>query len=306
MDGAVMTVLGPVPAGELGTVLPHEHLICDIARVTNVPEHKLYEVPLAVAELRYYQEAGGATLVDVTSIGCGRDAVALRRIAEASGLHVVMGAGWYRDPFLPEEVNVRSTVDLADEIVRDLTVGVGDTGIRAGIIGEVGCRLSHMSPAEERSFRAAAKAHRRTGATITTHADKCPVGLVQLDILIEQEGADPRRVIIGHADSYPEPDYHEAIARRGAWVQFDTIRGMFEWEIEKRVKLVVEFVRRGYLRQLLLSHDVFMRPHLHAFGGEGYDYLLRGFLPRLRMAGLSDEQIRVLTVENPRAALAGS
>lgn len=303
-SATVMTVLGPVPADQLGITLPHEHLLCDLARVTGRREEQLADVDLAVAEVARFRSAGGATLVDLTNRHLGRDPLALQTISRATGLHIVMGCGWYREPFYDREVFEKTTDQLTDDIVAEATRGVGDTGVRPGIIGEIGCDLHYISPAEERSFRAAARAHHRTGLTITTHALRAPVGLAQLDLLVE-ERVDPRRVIVGHADTYPKPDYHEAVAKRGAWLQFDTVRGGHEFETLKRIRLVQEVIARGHLRQLLLSHDVCIPAHLRAYGGGGYDYLLTEFIPRLLAAGITQEQIHTLTVENPRAALTG-
>ena len=304
MNAAVMSVLGPVPADQLGITLPHEHLMCDLARVTGRREEHLWELDLAVTEVTRFRTAGGTTLVDVTNRHLGRDPIALQAISRATGLHIVMGCGWYREPFYDREVFERTTDQLAEDIVAEITRGVGDTGVRPGIIGEIGCDLHYISPAEERSFRAAARAHQRTGLTVTTHALRAPVGLAQLDLLVE-ERVDPRRVIVGHADTYPHPDYHEAVAKRGAWVQFDTVRGVNEFEISKRIRLVKEVIARGHLGRLLLSHDVCVPAHLRAYGGGGYDYLLTEFIPGLLKAGITQDQIHTLTIENPRAALTG-
>jgi len=301
----VMTVLGPVDAAKLGTTLPHEHLFCDLARVTYVWEQRLTEVALAVREAEYFADAGGRTIVDVTSRNLGRNPEGLVQVAKATGLNIVMGCGWYREPYYDEEVYEKSTNELADGIVREIDHGVRDSGIRPGIIGEIGCWRANIAPSEERSFRAAARAHKATGLTITTHAAHTPVGLKQLDLL-EDEGVDLRRVIVGHCDTHPEADYHEAIAKRGAWVEFDFIRGIYEWEMEKEVRLITEFVRRGYLNQLLLSHDVCMKTHLKAYKGGGYEYLLARFVPRLLGKGITQEEIDVITRDNPRRALSGS
>ncbi len=301
----VVTVLGPVPADQLGVTLTHEHLILDLCRVTRDASQVLNEVPLAIQELGYFGRAGGATVVEVTNRGLGRNPGALVEIARATGLNVVMGAGWYREPFYDRSIYERTTNAIADEIVRDLMVGVDDTSIRAGIIGEIGADVHYVSPAEERVLRATARAHEQTGVTITTHGVRSPVGLAQLDIL-EDEGVDLGRVIIGHCDFYPHPDFHTAVARRGAFVQFDSIgRGFYEWDIEQRLDWVIRLIDQGFLHRILLSHDVCMKPHLRAYGGQGYDYVLTGFVPRLRQAGLSDEQIQTLTVDNPRSALTG-
>ena len=305
MTTEVMTVLGAVPADQMGITLSHEHLLIDQLPITGIGDHRISEIPLAVVEAQRYKEVGGTTIVDVTNRNLGRNPTALRRIAQETGLYIIMGCGWYREPFYEREVYEKTTNQIADDIVRDITHGVDDSGVRAGIIGEIGCNWHYISPAEERSFRAAARAHKATGLTITTHAANSPVGVDQLNLL-EEEGVDLRRVIVGHCDTYPEPDYHEALAKRGAWVQFDTVRGGHEWEVEKRVRLVLEFVGRGYLRQLLLSHDVAWKSQLHAYGGTGYDYILTDFVPRLLNVGLSQEQIHILMVENPKSALAGT
>jgi predicted metal-dependent phosphotriesterase family hydrolase len=300
----VATVRGPVAADKLGRTLPHEHLFIDLARVTRNFDHFLHDVPLAVLEATRFRDAGGGTIVDLTNRNLGRDPRRLCAIAEQTGLNIVMGCGWYREPYYDRDVYEKSTNQLADEIVADIIEGVDGTGIRAGIIGEIGSDDRRpISPAEERSFRAAARAQKRTGVTISTHAAFSRVGLDQLDLLME-EGVDPSRVIIGHAGHMSDPDYHAAIAGRGAWVQFDRIRGMHEWDVRRYVELIQEFLNRGFLHQLLLSHDVCMLPHLRAYGGTGYDFLLTDFVEHLRGAGLSQGEIDTLLIDNPRAALA--
>jgi len=299
----IMTVLGPVAADTLGIVLPHEHLLCDMRRVTGNFDHLVDDAMLAIKEVKQFKDAGGTSVVDVTSWGLGRDPRTLQHISQETGLHIVMGCGWYRGPFLPERIERANANELAAEIVRDLTEGADDTGIRAGIIGEIGADKDYISPAEERVFRAAARAHNQTGAAITTHAFLYPVGLDQLDIL-QEEGADLRRVIVGHCDTYLSLDYHEAIVKRGAYVQYDDIGKRYHCPDERRIAALIELIRRGYVSQILLSSDVCLRSHLHLNGGIGYDHVLAKFLPALREAGVSEEQIEMMTVENPKRVLA--
>lgn len=299
-----MSVGGPVSSDELGVTLPHEHLLCNLYRVSGEPNHLLDEVALAIEEVRKFRAVGGRTIVDVTSLQLGRDPLALREIAAATGVHIIMGCGWYRESYYDRAVYEHTTRQLADMIEHDLTQGVGETGIRAGIIGEIGSDKGLISPAEERVFRAAARAHVRTGATITTHAARSAVGLDQLELLAEA-GVDRRRVVVGHCDTVPDSGYHEAIARQGAYVQFDTIRGNAEWDTRNRVNWVCNLVTQGFLRQILLSQDVCMRSHLTAYGGNGYSYVATEFVALLRAEGLSDEQVDTLIVANPRAALTG-
>ena len=151
---------------------------------------------------------------------------------------------------------------------------------------------------------AAARAHLATGVTITTHAAGWPVGLKQLDIL-EAEGVSPNRVIIGHCDTVPDPDYHLEIARRGAFVEFDTIREANEHELSPRERYISNLAEQGLLGHVLLSQDICLRQHLAARGGGGYGFLFTTFVPRLVKFGLSEDQVNVLLVENPRRALSG-
>lgn len=300
-----MTVTGPIAPDELGVVLPHEHVFIDLVR-----EYRgsglLNDEELACAELRELRGAGGRTLVDLTTDEIGRDPAALRRVSEATGISIVMGCGHYRDPYLNREWFDRTPVDaIAEEIVRDLTEGVGGSGVRAGIIGEIGADRGYISAAEERSFRAAARAHLRTGVTINTHAARWPVGLAQLRLLAE-EGVDPRRVIVGHTDSVPVPGYQLDLVGQGAYVSFDSIGTGSPYHTRRAAEYVLDLVQAGFGSQILLSHDICLHDHLRAAGGCGYAYLLTEFLPMLTAAGLDQEQVRALTTDNPRAALSGT
>ena len=281
----------------------HEHLLCDFYRVTGQLDHLLNDEDLMVDELQRLVDVGGRALVECTPIDLGRDPAGMKRIAERTGLHVVMGTGWYRQPFYPPEIDRLPTSELARRMVEELTVGVGDTGIRAGIIGEIGVNLDYATAQEERVLRAAARAQRATGAPLTTHASMYPVGLVQLELLIE-EGVDPARVVIGHCDTYLNLDYHLAILERGAYVQFDTIGRTHINPDERRADALVALLRRGWVERLLLSSDRCFRSDLIAFGGVGYGHVFAAFFRLLRERGVSDDELRVMTVDNPRAVLA--
>lgn len=299
----VMTVTGPVGGDALGVVLPHEHIFFN-----HMKEYRgdglMEDEELAVIEVRAAVEAGVRTIVDTTNRDLGRQPEKTRRVAQRLGLNVVLGCGWYRHPFIDTAYfDSRSTDDVAADIVRDLEFGIDGTDVRAGIIGEIGCDR-HITAHEERSFRAAARAHLRTGVTITTHAARWPVGLAQLDIF-EQEGVDPGRVIVGHSDLFQTADYHAALARRGAWIQFDTIDDHSEYDTAQRVGYLRAAERDGYLDRILLSQDICQRSQFKTYGGIGYDVLFRRFLPRLRAEGFSEEQIVMLVVDNPRRALTG-
>ena len=306
----VQTVLGPIDPATLGWTLPHEHTQIALWHIASRWDYwqLTRNEPVILEELARFRDAGGSGLVDLTLPGVGRDPAWLRDIATASGLHVVMGCGWYRGVHYPAEARIdRRTVDeLADELVAEITDGVDGTGVGPGIIGEIGTDKPWVSALEERVHRAAARAARRTGLAVTTHGVLSPVGLDQLRIL-EDEGLDPARVVIGHADSYPVLEHHLAIIERGANVEFDFL-GMNFLPLERLgeprvIELLGELVARGHADRVLLSQDVCHDSQLKRYEGNGYVYLAETFLPRLRDAGVTDAQIETMTVANPRRLL---
>jgi phosphotriesterase-related protein len=306
----VQTVLGPIDPGDLGWVLPHEHTAIALWHIANRWDYWELRRDEAVIleELAAFRAAGGGGLVDLTLDGVGRDPDWLAGLARASDLHLVMGSGWYRGAHYPAEalIDRRSVAELAARIVRDATVGVGETGVRAGIIGEIGTDKPWISALEERVHRAAARAARETGLAITTQAIQSTVGLDQLDVFAA-EGADLARVVIGHADSNPSLDYHLAIVERGATVEFDFL-GMSFTPLERHgegriVDNLRELIGRGHVERILLSQDVCHDSQLRRYGGNGYTYLADAFLPRLREAGVAEADIRTITVDNPRRLL---
>jgi len=304
--GQVQTVLGAVAPGELGFTLPHEHTKCSLWWIENRWDYweLIGDEPRMNEELAAYKALGGGTVVDVTPIGIGRDLERLARISEATGLHIVAGAGWYRQAYYPAEARIdrRSVDDLADEIVQEFI----DGPFRPGIIGEIGTDKPWVTAQEERVFRAAARAALRTGASVTTHAVQSDVGLAQLSIL-EDEGLDPARIVIGHCDSHPQLKHWREIVRRGAYVEADFL-GMSFTPLEragepKVVELISTLLNEGFEKQILLSHDVCHDSQLTSYGGNGYTYLQKTFLPRLAAAGVNAATIKTITVENPARLL---
>ena len=301
----VMTVRGPVDASTLGVTLPHEHVFLNLM-LEYKKEGVLNDEELARRELAQLDDVGCRTLVDLTSLELDRDPVALRRMSEATGITIVMGCGHYRDPYINREYLDRKGIDgLTADLVDEIRNGYEDTGIRPGIIGEVGSNHKWISSTEERALRVAARAQLATGLTVMTHAARWPLGLPQLAILREM-GVDPRHVVVGHCDMVPSMAYHEAIAETGAFVEFDTIRGENEYATSSRVEWVMNLVRKGRLEQILLSHDICLTSLYTAFGGVGYTFLFREFIPRLRAAGLGDGEIETLLVHNPARMLTAS
>ena len=303
-------MLGPIDPAGLGFTLPHEHTQIALWHVQFRWDYwqLTRDEPTILAELERFRSAGGSSLADLTLPGVGRDPAWLAGLARASGLNIVMGAGWYRNSYYPTEtlIDRRSVDDLADELVRETTEGVGDTGVRPGIFGEIGTDKPWLAPAEERVHRAVARAARRSGLAISTHAVMSDVGLAQLRIF-DEEGVDPSRVVIGHADSYPVLDHYLEIIRRGASLEFDFLGMSFtptERHGEDRVvERICELLSRGHADRILLSQDVCHDSQLKRYEGNGYVYLAETFLPRLRVAGASQDEIDTMTIGNPRRLL---
>jgi predicted metal-dependent phosphotriesterase family hydrolase len=309
MAPRVVTVSGPIPPDQLGFTLPHEHTGIALWHVEKRWDYweLTPDEELVTEELRDFRRRGGGTLVDLTLDGVGRDPHRLRRLASAAGLHIVMGTGWYRGAHYPAEVLIdrRSVDELAAVMIGEFTDGVGETGIRPGIIGEIGTDKPWVSALEERVHRAAARAAKATGMAITTHGVQSPVGLAQLRIFAE-EGVDPARVVIGHADSYHDLDFYLEVLAAGANLGFDFLGHRFgvEEALEPRlVETIVELLERGFAPQLLLSQDVCHNSQLKANGGFGYVYLQQHFLPTLRTAAVGEGEIRVMTIDNPARIL---
>ncbi len=309
MAPRVMTVSGPIPPDRLGFTLPHEHTAIALWHVEKRWDYWELSADddLITEELKDFRRRGGGTLVELTLDGVGRDPVRLRRLSIATGLNIVMGTGWYRGAHYPAEalVDRRSVDELAARIVRELEDGVEGSGIRPGIIGEIGTDKPWVSAAEERVHRAAARAAVATGMAITTHGVQSAVGLAQLRIFTE-EGLDPARVVIGHADSHHDMDFYLEVLATGANLQFDFLGHRFgiEEALEPRlVETIVELLERGFAPQLLLSQDVCHNRQLKANGGYGYVYLQQHFLPTLRTAAVGEGEIRQMTVDNPARIL---
>lgn len=330
MVSQIITTIGRVDIDQFEFVLPHEHVLINELREDRAGG-LLNDVGLMERELHRLAGVGACLLAELTTgeltIGAASDpralyrhrgtrdsattptrtasnAVELADLAARSGVAMVLGTGHYRDPYLNgPDIDGRSAAGLAERMIADITEGFDGTSIRAGVIGEVGADKWYVSAREERSIRAAARAHRATGVTISTHTSKWPIGGDVLDLLLD-EGVAPDRVIIGHCSTVDIPEYHAALAEKGAYVQFDTLRGGPDFVVDRAVGHVMALVAAGHLERILLSHDVCLRDHLAMFGGCGYRYIYDSFLPRLREAGLDGGEIDALVRANPLRALA--
>jgi phosphotriesterase-related protein len=340
MAGKILTVTGPIEPSQLGSTLMHEHIFIDfqnpvtraaISRATDLRVHlskvaldtlhdvryrgipnrdNLYLDSLreSIAEVMEFKQRGGGAIVDVSSIGLGRDPNALVQVAHATGLQVVMGAGWYQKQFHPSDMDRRTVEQLTEVIVRDVTVGAEGTGVRSGIIGEIGIDGDPLTENELKSVRAAARASRITGAAVTFH--RGGVGEEKFRVLdaMAAEGADLRRVVMGHSNNIAiDVPFMKRLLDRGVFIQFDTLGrprtalgGVDDFKVARGI---AELVKAGYADRITLSHDVCNKIHQKAYGGFGFSYISDHFLPVLRDLGVSDADTQKMMVENPRRVL---
>jgi phosphotriesterase-related protein len=353
---AVQTVLGPVAASDLGPVLPHEHLFIDLTCYWERQEDEalreaaeseislgrlgllrarpflsrencsLDEFDVALDEAAQFRSLGGGTIVDVTPPDIGRNPAALAELARGSGLNVVAGCGHYVYIAHPPSLASEPVEAVTERLVRELTDGIGETGIRPGIIGEIGTS-PELHPDEKKALRAAARAQQAVDVAITLHLH--PTGRTGHEVLdvLESEGANLARVVAGHLDNglgrsgeefEEEVRYHRSLADRGCFIQYDTCGNDAYYPAScyapaywlpsdrERVAAIVTLLDDRYEDRLLLSQDVCKKTQLTRYGGLGYAHLLRTFGFHLAEAGVPERVVDVLLRENPARMLTGA
>ena len=263
---------------------------------------------LAVREVAEYKRHGGNSIVEMTSIGIKRDPEALRRVSEQTGVHIVMGTAYYQRVYHPDDMDSRTVEQLTDVIVRDVTVGVRETGVRSGIVGEVGINGGPLTDNELKSMRAAARAARLTGAPVCVHLGGVGAEKHRMLDIAADEGVDLERVIMGHCDELVDdmPLLYELL-ERGAYVAFDNLGREPEVVTPSRTAMIAQaipgIIEAGYVDRVLISQDVCWKMHLKAYGGFGYSFLLERFIPGLKTLGVTDSQVHTMMVENARRIL---
>ena len=273
----------------------------------------LDDVELAVNELMLYKKLGGRTVVDLTSRGLSPKPETLRDISRRTGLNIIMGCGYYVAAAHPPDMSATSAEKLAEEMVRDLTVGFDGTDVRSGIIGEIG--TSHPVTENERKvLAAAAHAHRSTKTPINVHISHKGEHAQQAIRILEAGGVDPANVIISHMDGEEKLTFENqlAVAETGAYVEFDCF-GEEEYVDEfdyvhprdlDRVRTIARLIDKGFIDSILLAQDVCSKIYLRHYGGYGYDHILKTIVPMFKRNGVSEDEVRYMMVDNPRRAIA--
>ena len=342
MSGLAHTVLGPVKPEVLGPTTTHEHLFIDFRCMFEPPSEAteqyksfqpvalenlgwvrynpfrsydnllLGDEETAISEALLFKRQGGGTIVDATTIGIGRDPLAVARVARATGLNVVMGAGYYVDAVHPEDMDEKTDADIAQEMIGEITVGIGDTRVKAGIIGELGCSWP-LTDNERKVLRAGAAAQRETGAAMLIHPGRHETAPMEILDVLEGAGADIGRVIMSHLErTIYNVDSLLQLAQRGCYLEYD----LFGWETSyyplahtdmlndgQRLDLIKLLVDEGYVTKVVMGQDIFAKHRLVKFGGHGYGHILENIVPRMRKKGMADEDVETIIVENPARIL---
>ena len=341
--GKVQTVLGAVSPDELGLTTTHEHLLIDFrfmfreppdagdhARAreeitlenrgwiaynhySSLPNLLLTDVGVATEEARLFRQTGGGTIVDATTIGIGRDPAGLAAVARDAGINVVMGAGFYVDAVHPADMDSRGEDDLARTIIGDIVDGAANadgenTGVKAGIIGEVGCTWP-LTDNERKSLRASATAQRETGASILIHPGRHETAPMEILDVLDGAGADISRVIMGHLDrTVNEFDTYRSLAATGCALEWDLFGNESSHYPLSDVDMPSDGQRMDVIKRvvdelgcedrIVLAHDICTRHRQARYGGHGYAHIFENIVPRMRRRGFTEAQVDAMTRGN--------
>jgi phosphotriesterase-related protein len=302
----IMTVLGPVPPQEIGRTLMHEHVMVDFvgAKKISPGRYDPNEVFRKVSpHLKKLKSLGCDTLVECTPKYIGRDPELLRRLSKAIGLHIITNTGLWGakdNMYVPRSAFTESTDQLAARWVQEFEDGIPPAGIRPGFM-KIGVESGPLSEIHAKLVTAAARTHHRTGLAIAAHTGDGTAALAELNLL-KKEGVHPSAFVWVHAQSESDARIHRRAAELGAWIEFD---GIAPDTVDKHVELVMRMKRARYLRRVLISQDAGSYIVGEPGGGNfrGYETLFTEFLPALRKAGASEDDVHMLLVRNPRNAL---
>jgi phosphotriesterase-related protein len=334
----IRTVTGDIQKKDLGFTSAHEHLLIDLRPLVDIPKNNpeffqplsldnrylvnedpyaLYDnanmtdEQAAVREMSLFKKFGGNAVIDVTLDEIARNPSALKRISQQTGVHVIMGCGHYIDGALPSAVRNMREEQLAEEMIRDITHGVGDTSIQAGVIGEVG---TSAIPTEDewKNVRASGMAAVETGCGVHVHTALWERNGLAVTDTLTSFGVRPEKIAIDHVDVDLRMDYNLQLLEKGVLIEFDNfgkefyvpkngcslLNGRFAYDLE-RANMIAELAKRGYVKQILISNDICLKSMLSSYGGNGYMHLMRHVVPMLLDVGLTEQDIQTIFVENP-------
>jgi len=299
----IQTVTGKIEKEKFGICAAHEHLSIDLSRIKNDPDTILDDEQGMLEELEYFKRAGGKSMVELTNDGMGRNAALLKRLSEKTGVHIVTCTGFYKDPFIPAFAEKWDSDQFAAHFIKESEEGIENTGILPGVIGEVGTSLDEIKPIEKELIIGAGKAAMKTGLPVSTHTTLGTMGVHQVDMFFDL-GLPKDQIIIGHQDLNKHKEEVLSVLEAGVYIGFDTIGKNNYRPDGERLDFLLDFMERGFHKQILLSADLTRKSHWRKHDGPGYDLVLRDFIPELKKRGATDEIINDLLVHNPANAFA--
>lgn len=332
--GYAQTVNGPLAAADLGLTLMHEHILCDLrdplgrraAPSADPPitmenrfeidyfqnRHQtnmlLDEDEVALAELRHFRAAGGGTIVELSTGGLAPQPARLAALAKASGVHIVLGGGFYTDAYLDAATRDASVETLEELLLSQVTTGAWGSAIRAGIIGELGCSWP-LRESERRVLIAAARVQRRTGIAISIHPGRHADAPAQIAEIMLTAGADPDRTVLCHMDrTLSDENRILDLLMRGFVLEWDFFGietshyWMGDYDLPTdymRLDLMRRLIDRGHLCRLAMSQDICIRTRLTRYGGHGYSHIPLHVMPMMARRGFSETEIEQILCDTP-------
>lgn len=337
-----MTVCGEKKIEDLDIILPHEHIFIDIRNQFTEPvapnEKKmayqkvslnnigylrrdpylvkdnliLSEYDVARDELMIFKECGGQSIIDVTPIGIGRDPSRLRQLMKETGVNIIAGCGFYTHDTHTADIEKKSVEDITEIIMNDLEIGMDHTGVRSGVIGEIGTSQS-MHPNEKKVLQAAGRAQFQSKVPLFIHIYPWSKNGIEVLNILENEGANLSQVIICHSDVEMDLNYMVSVMERGAFIEFDNFGKEFWIPMNKRgfaggnfatdrerVQIIHNLVELGFQNHLLITNDICLKAMLHAYGGWGYDHILTNVVPMLIDVGVEEKIVWEIIKKNPQ------
>lgn len=304
----IRTVTGDINSDDLGFTYSHEHLL------GAPPEGKRADDDLvildegaALTEAKAALAVGVQSLYEASAWDYSRQPTELRRISLETGLQIIGCGGFNKGEWFDDLLADRSVEELYEQIVNDVEVGMNGTDVRAGAI-KYGTSYNRVTPVEDRVLRAAARAHRATGAVLHGHTETGTMALRQMDML-EEEGVNLNRVGIVHLMRNPDAFLHKKIANRGTYLCYDGFAKIKYFPESTRIQVILDVVEAGFAERILIGGDLARKTDLTAYtGGPGLHYIAGEWLPRFRAELLErhyserdiDEMVRLFFIENPK------
>ncbi len=337
VDGDIQTVLGLVPAGELGPFLAHEHRLTDLVPKDTFPPgaprveisleniwdiryqwcahfgNQILDDPdLMTAELKLLSQDGGNCLVEQTSRGMKPDPAGLAKISRESKVSVVAGTGFYTVEFAGELLATLDQKQIGRRLLDDLRNGMADTDIRAGFIGEMGLSTP-PHPYAIKALKAAAQTQNITGVGVCIHPPRDADAPRRIIALVKDHGGQVEKTAIAHLErTLPTTGDYLALAQTGCYLELDFFgleSGFYPFapvdlpNDAGRLAILRTLIGRGHLEQILISQDICHLSRLRRYGGEGYGHIFRNVVPMMLSRGFKQTEIDAILTENPRRFL---